>query len=276
MTKIWTLNARDNMLFDLVMQHANLAYIDLGPEIRQIHAQTVEMLASKGLAYEQLRSALVPHTEPELADMVLVFDRARIDDGWYGLAIADRVLPLLERDWSGSILEGDLIWPGKYEHKAVSLLRELPSLRLPAEIRTTGQFFAVYLTNLNKHRKQKLIDGLREYEPFIGGVETHYESPLKNWMSLTLANSYVKYQSTFIGAHEPDIERVDERNLRLWPLDEHGYRCVSVPSDFYFNPFLSYKIERSPVLDDSVSDTLHGLSTISGDPQKFDGFLGLR
>ena len=33
MTKIWTLDARDTVLFDVVMQHSNLLYADLGPEL---------------------------------------------------------------------------------------------------------------------------------------------------------------------------------------------------------------------------------------------------
>ncbi|MDP8976463.1 MAG: hypothetical protein M3N28_08920 [Actinomycetota bacterium] len=86
MTKIWTLNARDTVLFDVVMQHSKFSYAELGPELRTIHAQTVEMLASKGIRYEELRSTLVPHTEPELADIALVFDTRRIGEGAYGMA----------------------------------------------------------------------------------------------------------------------------------------------------------------------------------------------
>ena len=75
MTKIWTLDTRDTVLLDVVMQHSQLSYADLGPELRMCHARTVEMLGSKGVSYEALRSALVPNTEPELADLALVFDR---------------------------------------------------------------------------------------------------------------------------------------------------------------------------------------------------------
>lgn len=268
MTKIWTLNARDTVLFDVVKQHFKLSYADLGPELRTIHAATVEMLASKGIRYEELRSALVPHTEPELGDIALVFDTRRIDEGAYGMAIAERVLPLLERDWSGSILEGDLI---PYdEDDAFGMLRGSLRCHRPAEIASTRQLCAVYLTNLNERRKSKLLAGLSEYLPYIGFMKVHYESRHKNWLSITLGNTYVKHGNTFIGRHEPDIEHVAEYNLGWWPLDEHDYRCVSLPSDLYFDPFLSYKIERAvPWFE---SDTLHGLSTISADPQDLDGF----
>src|SRR5438067_92796 len=172
MTKIWTLNTRDTVLFDVLMQHSELSYADLGPEIRMIHAETVEMLASKGVRYEELRSALVPHTEPELADIALVFDTRRIDDDAYGLAIAQRVLPLLERDWNGSILEGDLI--PHDEDKAFRILQGSLRCIRPAEIASTRQLCAVYLTNLNERRKMKLLTGLLEYGPFIGFMEAHY------------------------------------------------------------------------------------------------------
>lgn len=267
MTKIWTLNARDTVLFDAVMQHSKLSYAELGPELRMIHSETMEMLASKGIRYEELRSALVPHTEPELADIALVFDTRRIDDGAYGLAIAERVLPLLERDWNGSILEGDLI--PHDEDAAFRILQGSLRCPRPAEIASTRQLCAIYLTNLNERRKMKLLAGLLEYAPFIGFMDAHYESRHKNWLSVTLGNTYVKHGSTFIGRHEPDIEHVAEYNLGWWPLDEHGYRCISLPSDLHFDPFLSYKIERA-VFPGFESDTLHGLSTISDDPKGLD------
>ena len=269
MTKIWTLDTRDTVLLDVVMQHSQLSYADLGPELRMCHARTVEMLGSKGVSYEALRSALVPNTEPELADLALVFDTARFDESWYGMAIAERVLPQLERDWSGSILEGDLI--SRNEDRAFRALRSSLGARVSG-ISTTRQLFVIYLTNLNKRRKEKLVKGLLEYEPFFGSIETHYESWLKDWLSLTLTNSYLKHGTTFIGPHESDIEEAAERNLRWWPLDQHGYRCVSLPSDLHFDLFLSYKIERGEGFHGSESDTLHGLSTISDDPQELGEF----
>jgi hypothetical protein len=269
MTKIWTLNARDTVLFDVVMQHSKLSYADLGPDLRAMHAETVEMLASKGIRYEGLRSALVPRTEPQLADIALVFDTARIDERAYGLAIAEQVLPLLERDWNGSILEGDLI--ARDEDAAFAILQSSLQCVRPVEIANTGQLCAIYLTNLNERRKTKLLGGLLEYGPFIGFIEAHYQSQHKNWLSVILRSTYVKHGSTFIGRHEPDIEHVAEYNLGWWPLDEHRYRCVSLPSDLHYDPFLSYKIERA-VFPGLESDTLHGLSTISDDPQDLDDF----
>ena len=46
MTKIWTLDTRDTVLLDVVMQHSQLSYADLGPELRMCHARTVEMPVS--------------------------------------------------------------------------------------------------------------------------------------------------------------------------------------------------------------------------------------
>ena len=209
------------------------------------------MLASKGVRYEELRSALVPHTEPELADIALAFLLAGSTTPRTGLAIAKRLLPLIERNWNGSILEGDLI--PHDEDDAFRILQGSLQCPRPAEIATTRQLFAIYLTNLNERRKVKLLTGMLAYRPFIGFMEAHYESRHKNWLSVTLRTTYVKHGSTFIGRHEPDIEHAAEYNLGWWPLDEHDFRCVSLPSDLHFDPFLSYKIERgSPGLE---SDT---------------------
>ena len=54
MTKIWTLDTRDTVLLDVVMQHSQLSYADLGPELRMCHARTVEWTRAAAALAETL------------------------------------------------------------------------------------------------------------------------------------------------------------------------------------------------------------------------------
>src|SRR4051794_39390886 len=100
MGKIWTFNARDTVMFDVVMDHQGLSQVAMGAEIRLIHKQTVELLASKAVRYQDLRAPLVPHADTD--DVALVFHSDATESTAYGWEIAKQVLPLLDRDWRGS------------------------------------------------------------------------------------------------------------------------------------------------------------------------------
>lgn len=267
MGKIWTVNARDTVLFDLVVENLGLSHVDLGPELRGLHAQLVDMLATKGVAYADLRAPLVPHTTT--TDLALIFDIPMVGSNAYGLAIAREILPLVDRGWSGSILEGDLIH--RNQDRAFDLINSSFDLVREADIADTSDLFCVYLSNLSNARVEQLVGGLASYRPFIGSLRANSSSPVKDWLSLRLVNSYVKHRDTFINMHEDDRDGALEVNMKWWPLKESGYRVVSVPASLYFDPFLSYKIERA-VYSGFESDTIVGLSAVSTDPQTFDGF----
>lgn len=262
MTKIITLNARDTVLFDVTMEHDGLTFAELGADTRQLHERTIDLLASRGVRYNKLRSALVPPTTAD--DVAFVFDTAKIDAGFYGAEVASHLLPLIDLRWRGSILMGDLIHCD--QPLAFALLERGMRLVRDVEIRYTNQLFAVYLSNLTATQRDAIIFGLGSYPAYVGHISARYASPIKDWLSGTLVNRYVKHGTVFIGPHEDDIEDASDRDLGSWPLEEFGYRCVSVPETLHFTPFLSYKIERA-VVPGFESDTLHGLATISGDPR---------
>lgn len=265
MTTIWTLNARDTTLYEVTMDYFGLTYEALGADTRKLHAKAVSMLAAKEVEYADLRNALVPHADR--LEAALVFNSALTESGYYGWEIAKVVLPLIDKNWSGSILQGDLAHPDQYT--AVRLLNESLSVNVLSPVHNTREFFAIYLTNLTKPGLDRLVSALATYPPFIGHIVTAYDSPTKDWLSLTLTNSYVKYKNTFIGKHEDDDEGVLDRNLGFWPIDENGYRMVSVPTSLYFDLFFSYKIERQ-VFPGFENDSALGLAAISSAPKSLD------
>jgi hypothetical protein len=267
MTKIWTLDARDTVLFDVVMSHAQLSHRELGKDIRQLHQETVRILESKDVLYGDLRSALVPSSNNN--DIALVFEASATNSGAYGAAIAEVLLPSLDREWRGSVLSGDLIL--KNQDVAFALLDQSLVLMRSVDLRNTAELYAIYLSNLTRARAEQLVASLSSYGAFVGYIPATYESRCKDWLSHTLVNTYLKHGETFICRHEDDRPHEDNVNMHWWPLEEHDYRVVSVPDSLHFSPFLAYKIERA-VHPHFESDTILALATVSEDPRSLVGF----
>jgi hypothetical protein len=64
-------------------------------EIQGMVAQTESVLASKGIRYADLRTALVP--QPDRHEIALVFDTLNVQEIWYGLPIHKAIIPLFTK-----------------------------------------------------------------------------------------------------------------------------------------------------------------------------------
>lgn len=111
--------------------------------------------------------------------------------------------------------------------------------------------------------------GLTQFGPYVDRIPSTYSSRTKDWLANTLSTRYLKLGNTFIGQHEDDVPNEENYNLPGWPLEEHGYRCVSLQS-MYFDLFLNYKIERRVIPGET--DTKHSLNAISTDPAELEDF----
>ncbi len=104
---VHTLNARGNIMFDVIREEFNLTAAQMFAQIQALRHETEECLQAKKISYKDLRSALVPNQERK--DIALFFDTARIDQSWYGLDVMKRVIPLFERETKHSVLLGDYL-----------------------------------------------------------------------------------------------------------------------------------------------------------------------
>lgn len=261
MLPIFTLNARDSVMLDVVSQYFELSDAQMQREIRSAHDHVVEVLARKGVAYAALRGGLVPQTARR--EMGFVFDSARIDNGWYGRNVAERMVPLFDRRVTCSILVGDLILAN--QDVAFSLLQRGLVLHKPCEVVTTSQLYCVYVNNLSDAMVALIHQGLLPYEPYVGYIDATYSSKVKNWLSMTLVHAYLKHKDVFICGHEDDRDDDEDVNMHAWPLEELDYGVRSLQS-MYFDLLLAYKIERA-VYPGFESDIRFALAAISDDPR---------
>src|SRR5277367_1780312 len=107
MAPIWTLEARDSYLLEMVSNYMTVPADRMQREILMLHQDMLSTLGRRSLNYESFRTALVPQNDK--TERAFLFDTTLIDDGWYGYDIATRIVPALNRDLNCSILAGDLI-----------------------------------------------------------------------------------------------------------------------------------------------------------------------
>ena len=261
---IWTLEARDSVMLEVVASYFDLSDDVVRDEIWRARQTTVDALLTKGVSYEGLRNALVP--QRDRLEIALLFDSARIESAWYGYAVAERLIPLLPRDLLCSIRSGDLLIEN--QDLGFELLQHHVAARRPAEISHTSQLYCVYVNNLSLGMAKDITTGLQDWEPFVGYVDASAGSRMKDWLSLTLVTSYLKARGVVLNSHEDDLPNTHDQNTRGWPWEDGNYRCRSI-QDMYFHLFLGYKIERR-VVPGFESDTRFALTAISGQPLALD------
>jgi hypothetical protein len=230
--------------------------------------RVAKILKGKGIAYEDLKAALVPDRKKN--EIALVFDSGRIDSSWYGEEVFKRIIPLLDPQTKNSILTGDYIGENNKQEILFEAFNEsVYPLRMVNYIHSS-QFFIVYINNLTDSAFKKLVDGLADYEAFIGFSDTTYQSRFKTFLSTMLVNLCVKSGRVVIQGHEDD--RSDDENLNVsgYPFEENGYKCVSLQATL-FDVLLSYKIER-PIYPGFEDDTDFSLNAVTTNILRFDDF----
>ena len=110
---IYTLDARDHAMLEVMRDYFNLPSKRMRNEIQGMLAETQKMLSSKGIKYGDLKSVLVPN--PKRREIALVFDTSVIEESWYSLPIHTTLMPLFSKRSNHSILVGDYI--GDNEHQ---------------------------------------------------------------------------------------------------------------------------------------------------------------
>ncbi len=252
-------------MLDVLRDTFELSPAQMRRQIEAMHMNTISAIAAKGVDYRKLRGALTP--QRKRIERAFLFDTARIKEGAYGQAVAGAILPLLHRRLTTSIRHGDLILEAQLQDRGIRLLNDHAEMIRVVDLVDTNQIYCVYLNNLTTKMASDITAGLYEYEAFIGHIDVSTSSPMKDWLSVTLVNAYLKHEGMMLNGHEDDVPNTENYNLAGWPLEKNGYLCRSI-QDRYFHLFLGYKIERR-VVSGAEGDTGFALTAISGKPLPF-------
>lgn len=253
-------------MLEVLRDHYKISAPRMRLEIQALHRDLIGILASKGIDYNSLRSALVPTMDRQEA--AFIFDSRAFESGFYGRETFNHVLPLLDPRSTQSILHGDLL--GEDQHLAFEILRESMVLARSFTFKHAGLLYAVYINNLSDAALQRLHNGLTSCPAYLGHIPATFGSRAKTYVSISAASFIVKKARTLIIGHEDDRPNSENINITFYPLEEHGYKVASLQS-MYFSIFLAFKIER-PTYKGFEVDTELSLNAISDEVALFDSF----
>lgn len=265
---IYTLNARDHIMLEVIQESFNLSTQCMFYEIQGLRQAVEDTLRLKKINYDALKSALVPDRQRK--EVALVFDSLAIQSDWYGRDVFQHLIPLFDKKSNHSVLVGDYLdRPGQAEQIFLAF-KEAVDLRRNVEFKHPTQFYIVYINNLTNAMIERIDEGLKGYRGYVGLADMTYTSSFKIYLSTMLINRFIKYGKIIIQGHEPDREDSEDINICGYPFEENGFKCRSISEDL-MGVMLSYKIER-PVFPGFESDTFFSLNAVSFSPLPLKDF----
>jgi hypothetical protein len=256
---IHTLEARTNILLDVVKDYFHLSYEDMGKEIRTQYHKMLEELNLKGINYQELKNILTPQKGKK--DICLVFDTTFIDDIWYGNTVFEKYFPLLSTYSGICIFDGDFVGSNENQRRMYQEISDKIEMINYSRFKNTCQYYLIYITNLTNDRIDKIINGLRFYQAFYGYFDFNYSSLLKTYISNIIGQRYFILKKDIIVLSPYQEYNEENINTAGHDFSKYGFKIKSI-SETNYQMFLSYKIER-PYFDIDVSDQLFSLSAIA-------------
>lgn len=270
MPAIHTLNARGNVMLPVLREHFSWTDARTFREIRRFHSDLLDILNTKGIDYNLLRTALTPQqTKQEVA---FLFDEERCDNVVVpGVECADALFKLLDINTTHSILGGDLI--DDKDEIARKLLSETAVVAKDLNVRHPCFCYVLYVNNLSRNTVNTIHDGLKAHGAYLGYVPCTYASLAKTLISMSLVNLAIKHKNFVILEHEDDRPNTEDYNLHLHDYTALGLNLKSIQSS-YFSTFLAYKIERM-FLEESDDDLEIALRSMSNEAAPLADFTVL-
>lgn len=270
---IYTINARDYLLYPIMKRGLALADADVYQTISDEFAVLQKRLTQKGVSYNKLKGALIPNQDKDKFETCLVIDSSKINHEDYRYYIFDTLLPLLDTDSTYSVLYGDyadvLQDVKDSQSRLHSALSEVLHRCNPSHYQYSTQYFLIYFNRLTGSQRWRIVEDLLPFPWFTGFADMTRGSLFKTYLSYTLSQVLVKCGQQILAPHPcdcPDEENQDESDL---PFEKHGFQFISINEDS-FGSFLSYKIESiAPDVED-VSFSFNALFP------KFDSISRLR
>jgi len=234
---IYTIDAREHVFLETMSTHHKWTTAEVYRQINLCAAGTIDALKRKKIDYANLKNALIPHSNRK--EIAFVFDSTLIESYLYGYEVAQKLIPLLNKDSINSILVGDYIGDRRHSKMYKDLFLQFIHPHKNIRYKVHDLFYLVYINNLSEKHFNTLNSGLQEMDSCVGYFDLTYSSPIKTVLSSILIRAILKYQTTIINATEADRDE----NLTCFPFEDYGYRVVGI-DELSYGMFLSYKIER--------------------------------
>jgi hypothetical protein len=268
---IHTLEARSNALLEVTQEHFKLTDPQVFQMIQGLLKPTIDILAGKGVVYDELRSVLVPSRDRH--DRAVVFNYNKFDTGDYGSDVVHRLMPMLRQDSSHSLLFGDWL-NGERKDMAFGKWLEwspgaLGTVSLDLAHERYSPYYFAYLNNLTTADAARIDQGFKAHPAYLGSLDLDFDSAVKTYLSTCLIRDFIKHRRVIIKGHEDDRDPAEDYNLSRFDFDQFGLTVRSLPF-MYYGVLLSYKIEREHVPQDG--DRRFSLNALTPAPKMIDDF----
>jgi hypothetical protein len=264
-SEIYRFNTSGNIMYQVMKTGFELSDENIYHNIAMDFDLLQKRLKKKNISYDKLKSALIPNQDKDRKEICFIFDTNKLEYGDYGNYIFSKLLPLLDKESTYSILYGDYINLINNENALFSMLRDTIICCNTLDYRCSNQFFIVYFNRLTQNQYTAIIDGLSGYSWFVGYVDATHQSLFKSYISNVICNLCVKNKNRVILPHPADSLDEENVNPQGYPYEENNFTYVSINEES-FNLFLSYKIETEFMDTDDIRFSLNALFP------KFDSF----
>jgi len=265
---IYTLEARSHMLLEVVAEHFKLTDAQMFREIQNDHKTLVQVLASKGIKYADLKNALVPTTDRN--ERAYLFNWNAVGEANYGRVIVERALPAFDPHSTHSVLLGDWIYHKEHNAWFIAELKKA-LLGAPSAYRGVGHdIYIVHLNNLSDGQAAAMHAAFQGMPSYLGYLDLNFASPLKGYISTMLVRAFIKHKKIILQGHEDDRPNTENVSMLPYGFEDAGYSPRSLESRLY-GVYLSDKIER-PVFLPGDSDTKFSLIAMGTSHAELDEF----
>lgn len=257
-SEIYRFNTSDNCIYQIMKQCFGLSDENVYDSIMMDFNLLQMRLKMKNISYDKLKLALIPNQDKDRKEICFIFDTNKLEGGNYGKYIFSKLLPLLDKESTYSILYGDYIDLFNNEYVLFSMLRDTIVCCNILDYRQSNQFFIVYINRLTQNQYTAIIDGLSRYLWFVGYVDATHQSLFKSYISNVIGNLCIKNKNKIILPHPVDFSDEENINLNGYPYEENNFTYVSINEES-FNLFLSYKIETELIDSNDIGFSFNAL-----------------
>ncbi len=243
---IYTFNNKDYLLFPVAKSVFSLSETEIYNTILEEFNNLIQRLENKGISYDDLKGALIPNQDKKKFETCFIFDTSLISSNMYGYFIFEKVIPLLDKKSTYSIMCGDYIDISKNTANSQFVLRNIMNEVLTkynkTNYRHSNQYYLIYFNRLTVSQRCEIVEGLLQYPWFIGFADLTHTSTFKSYISQILTHTYIKHKDKVIAAHPMDYSDEENINMLGYPFEKNDFKLISINEE-NFGPFLSYKIE---------------------------------
>lgn len=248
---IHTINARDNIVMEVMAQLTGSDDV-IRTDFFNRKNLLSDMLEHHDISYADLKPALTPSKKND--EVCFLFDWQEIESNCYGSEVFDVLLPLMDSEWTCSVMSGDLLASGKGALLIQDWLSQNGNMCIPEDKIRPETLYGVYFNNASNARITKVHTVLHSFPGYVGHCILTAPSYMKDILSCTFVHTFVKCKDAVL-SDDPDIIDEVKREEGNYEFEKHGFRSFKVPND-HFMFLLSYKIERRVKWDHKFDDAV--------------------